>query len=190
MSTLPPLRLPATLHPVTSPLEPKLKHWIRTTSAGHPPRTAQLPPSTAIKISSQPLITLLTTQLCLHFASSLARAPRHQSSTRRCYSLSLLSHTHCPSAQWHPRWWTSQPSFTSWIAYRHVNSRKKYFKIPQHRAGLTTSSVKFVLPFLHVTKCHNKWSYTIVVPRFSSNKFNLIPWMDIKYAIWLNIILP
>jgi hypothetical protein len=48
------IHLPTTLHPVGSPLEPKLKQWICTTAAGHPPRTARLrlPPSTTIKSSS------------------------------------------------------------------------------------------------------------------------------------------
>jgi hypothetical protein len=53
-SLLPSLHLFAMLHPVASPLKPKLKHWIRTTTTGHPPQTARLPPSTAIKRSSQP----------------------------------------------------------------------------------------------------------------------------------------
>jgi hypothetical protein len=53
-SSLPPLHLSATLHPVTYPLEPKSKHWIRTTATGHPPRTVRLPPSTSIKRLSQP----------------------------------------------------------------------------------------------------------------------------------------
>jgi hypothetical protein len=37
-------------------------------------------------------------QPCLHFASSLARAPHHRSSTRCCRSLSPPSHAHHPSA--------------------------------------------------------------------------------------------
>jgi hypothetical protein len=35
------------------PLEPKLKHWIRTTAAGHPPHTVWLSPSTAIACPGQ-----------------------------------------------------------------------------------------------------------------------------------------
>jgi hypothetical protein len=73
------------------------------------------------------LDTLITTQLRLHFASYLARAPHLRSSTRHCRSLSLLSHVHRPCAQWHPQWWTSQPSFAFWITYRHLNSCKKIF---------------------------------------------------------------
>jgi hypothetical protein len=42
------------------------------------------------------LASLPATQLCLHFASSLARAPRHQSSTCHRRSLLPLSHTHHP----------------------------------------------------------------------------------------------
>jgi hypothetical protein len=56
------------------------------------------------------LVTLPTTKLHLHFASSLARAPHHRSSTRHHRSLSLLSHAHRPSTQWHPRWQTRWPS--------------------------------------------------------------------------------
>jgi hypothetical protein len=48
-SSLASLHLSATLCLVTSPLKPKLKHWIRTTAAGYPPQTTRLPPSTAIK---------------------------------------------------------------------------------------------------------------------------------------------
>jgi hypothetical protein len=50
------------------------------------------------------LSTLSTTQLCLYFASSLARASRHRSSTHHHLSLSPSSNAHRPSAQWHPRW--------------------------------------------------------------------------------------
>jgi hypothetical protein len=57
------------------------------------------------------LATLPATQPCLHFASSLSRAPHHRSATR----------------------W---PYFASRITYRHVNLHKKYFKMPQHCAGL------------------------------------------------------
>jgi hypothetical protein len=45
------------------------------------------------------LVTLPTTQLCLHFVPSLARVPRHQSSTSHRRSLSPMYHIHCPSAQ-------------------------------------------------------------------------------------------
>jgi hypothetical protein len=71
------------------------------------------------------LTTLRTTQPRLYFASSIARAPWHRSSTRHRRSLSPLSHSHHPSAQWLSRWWTSRPTFTSQTAYRYVNSRKK-----------------------------------------------------------------
>jgi hypothetical protein len=48
------------------------------------------------------LATLPTIQQRLHFTSSLARASRYQSSTSHRHFLSLLSHTHRPSAQRHP----------------------------------------------------------------------------------------
>jgi hypothetical protein len=73
--------------------------------------------------------------------STLTREPRHRSSTRSRYFLSPSSHAHHPSAQWHLEWWTRWPAFASRIAYLHVNSRKIYFKISQHRTGLSTSSV-------------------------------------------------
>jgi hypothetical protein len=45
------------------------------------------------------LVTILpTTQPRIHFASSLDRALHHRSSTDRCRILSLLSHTHYPTA--------------------------------------------------------------------------------------------
>jgi hypothetical protein len=73
MSSLPLLHLLTKLCPIASPLEPKLKHWIRSTVVGYPLWTAWLPPSTTVKRSSiSTLVTLPTTQLHLHFASSLA----------------------------------------------------------------------------------------------------------------------
>jgi hypothetical protein len=73
------------------------------------------------------LVTLSTTQAHLHFVSSLARAPRHRSSTHRHHYLSPLSHAHRSSTHWQLRWWTSWPSFASWTAYQHENSCKKIF---------------------------------------------------------------
>jgi hypothetical protein len=49
------------------------------------------------------LVTLPTTQLLLHFTSSLARTPRHWNSMCHRHSLSLPSHAHRPTAQRHPR---------------------------------------------------------------------------------------
>jgi hypothetical protein len=49
------------------------------------------------------LATLTTIQPRIYFASSLVRASRHQSSTRRRHSLSPLSYTHCPSTQQNSR---------------------------------------------------------------------------------------
>jgi hypothetical protein len=48
------------------------------------------------------LTTLSTTQLCIYFVSSLAKALRHWSSIHRCHSLSLMTHFYRPSAQRHP----------------------------------------------------------------------------------------
>jgi hypothetical protein len=78
------------------------------------------------------LVTLPTTESCLHFGSSLGRTPCYRSYTHHHCSLSLTSHIHHPSAQRHPRWQTSRLAFTSWSVYRCVNSQKKYFKIPQN----------------------------------------------------------
>jgi hypothetical protein len=50
------------------------------------------------------LATLPITQPCIYFASSLARASHHRSSTCRRRSLSPLSYIYRPSAQWHPQW--------------------------------------------------------------------------------------
>jgi hypothetical protein len=121
-SSLPPLHLPATLHLVASPLELKPKHWICTTTVGHPLCITQLPPSTTIKMSSQPW----SLSLSLNYVS-LARAPHHQSSIHRHHSLSPSSHAHRPSTQRDPWWWTSRPSFTFRIIHRHVSSHKKIF---------------------------------------------------------------
>jgi hypothetical protein len=69
------------------------------------------------------LDTLLTTQQCLYFASTIARTPYHQKSIRR-HSLSLLFYTYYPSTQRHSRWWISRSSFTFQITYRYINSHK------------------------------------------------------------------
>jgi hypothetical protein len=53
-SLLPLLHLPVTLCLVASSLKPKLKHWMHTTTIGHPPRTTQFSSFTVIKMSSQP----------------------------------------------------------------------------------------------------------------------------------------
>jgi hypothetical protein len=80
----------------------------RIPSRATPPPQATLPrPLTPTlqcykKIISN-LTTLHTTQLHLHFASSLPRAPRHRSSTSRSCSLSPPPHTYYPSAQRHLR---------------------------------------------------------------------------------------
>jgi hypothetical protein len=80
------------------------------------------------------LITLFITQTRLYFVFSLARALRHQSSTRRCHSLSPLSHAYRPSVRRHSRWRTRLPSFTFIKAYMWIHV-KNYFKISHHSAG-------------------------------------------------------
>jgi hypothetical protein len=65
-----------------------------------------------------------------YFASFLARAPSNRSTTHHCPSLWSSSHIHCPSVQRHSQWR---------ITYQLVNSCKRYFEIPQHCAGLSTS---------------------------------------------------
>jgi hypothetical protein len=100
--------------------------------------------------------TLITqspiTQPRLYFASSLARAPRHQSSTRHYRP---PSNTHCPSIQWHSQCRTSWPSFASWTAYRQIHV-KIYFKNLQYRAGLSTSLTLYVW---HTVDCMSRGIY-------------------------------
>jgi hypothetical protein len=139
MSSLPSLHLSATLRSITSPLEPKPRHCIHTTAACHPPRTVKTPTLYCYKKIISTLVTLHTTQPHLQFASSLGRASLHRSSTRCRCSLSLSSHVHRPSAQWHSRWWTSWLSFSSRTVYRHVNSHKNIFLNPAASRGLSTS---------------------------------------------------
>jgi hypothetical protein len=71
--------------------------------------------------------TLHITQLCLHFASSLASASRHRRSIHRRHSLSPPSHVHHPSIQRHPRWRTSWSTFAPRTTYQYVNLHKKIF---------------------------------------------------------------
>jgi hypothetical protein len=107
MSSLPSLHLSATLCPAALSLESKLKHWIR----GLPSSDRLTPTIHWYKKIISILVTLSTTQPCFYFTSSIVRAPRHRSSTRRHHSLSLLSYTYHPFAQRHTRWWTSCLSF-------------------------------------------------------------------------------
>jgi hypothetical protein len=100
-SLLHPLHLPTMLHLIVSPsraeTEPLKLHY------HHWPPSSDNPTPTihCYKKIILILVTLPTTQVRLHFASSLARAPRHWSFTRRHRSLSLPSHVHRPSAQRH-----------------------------------------------------------------------------------------
>jgi hypothetical protein len=50
MRSLPLLHHLVTLRSTVSPLEPKQKYWICTSTVGHPPQTARLPLFTAIKM--------------------------------------------------------------------------------------------------------------------------------------------
>jgi hypothetical protein len=135
-SSLHPLHFSVMLYHVVSPLESKPMHWIHTTTTGHTPQTAWLLLSTAIKNIISILATLPTAQPRLHFASFLARSPRHRSSTRHHHSLSSLSHSHRPSIQQHPRWWTSRLTFTPKQLIGMTIHVKRYFKITQHRMWL------------------------------------------------------
>jgi hypothetical protein len=92
-SPLPLFHLSIMLHPVALPLEPKLKHWICITTACHPSSDHPTPILHCYKKIISTVATLPTTQLHLHFASSVARAPRHRSFTHHHRSLSPLSHT-------------------------------------------------------------------------------------------------
>jgi hypothetical protein len=91
MSSLHPLHLPTTLRPVASPLEPKPKHWNRTTATGHPPQTARLSPSISIKMSSQPYPfspPLNSSPLCLLPSQSTTSSELHPSSS---FSFTVIS---------------------------------------------------------------------------------------------------
>jgi hypothetical protein len=127
-SSLLPLHLPATLCPVVSSrveTEALNLHHRR-----RPPSSDRSTPTLhSYKNVISTLVTLSTTQARLHFASSLARASHHWSSTRHRHSLLLSSHAHRLSAQRHPRWRTSRIFFTSLTAYW---LNKRY-------AGLSTS---------------------------------------------------
>jgi hypothetical protein len=71
-----------------------LYHRHRLPSANHP-----IPTLHCYKKIISTLATVPTTQLRLHFASFLSRAPCHHSSTHRRRSISPLSRAHHPSTQ-------------------------------------------------------------------------------------------
>jgi hypothetical protein len=115
------------LCPIASPLRSKMEAL-----NPHHRRTLPFPDRPTLtlycyKKTISTLVTLSTTQQCLHFVSSLARAPHHRSSTHHRHFLSSLSRAHHPSAQWHPQWRSSRPYFASRTVYRYVNSCKKIF---------------------------------------------------------------
>jgi hypothetical protein len=134
-----PLHLLAMIRLVAFPLESKPKHWIHITVVDHSLWTARLPLSIVIKKVISTLSTIFITQPCLSFATSLAKAQHHRSSTCRHHSLSLPPHSYCPAAQWDPQWRTSRLFFASQTTYWHANLCKMYFKIPYHHVRLLTS---------------------------------------------------
>jgi hypothetical protein len=97
----------------------RLTSWAETEALNsqhrHKPPSVDRPTHTlyCYKKGISILITLPITQSRLYFASSLARASRHRSSTHRHCSLLSLSHTQCSSTQRHLRWWISWLSFAS-----------------------------------------------------------------------------
>jgi hypothetical protein len=105
-----------------SALSRRLPSWVKTEALNQHHRRRlsspdhQTPTLHCYKNIISTLVTPSTTQSRLHFTSSLARAPRHRSSTHCHHSLSPLSHAHHPSVQQHSRWWTSRLFFTSRIA--------------------------------------------------------------------------
>jgi hypothetical protein len=76
MNSLPLLHLLTMLCPIASPLESKLKHWICTTAIVYPPRSSTLTLH-YYKMIISTLITLPTTQQCLHFIFSLDKLKHH-----------------------------------------------------------------------------------------------------------------
>jgi hypothetical protein len=109
------LHISVILHLITSLPELKPKHWIRTPTAGHPPRTVWLPTSTAIKdhlnrdYSSHHLITSL---FCLFPSQSTTTSKLHLPPS---FSFTVVPrtsslHTMTPSLT------TSRPFFDSWLS--------------------------------------------------------------------------
>jgi hypothetical protein len=123
-SSLPPLHLMTTLHPIASPLELKLKHWIRNTAVGyllgppdfHPPLLYKyhLNLGHSPHHSTASLFYLLprqsTTPSYLHQPSSFSFIV-----VSRPSSLCTIAPT------------VMKPSFTFQTACRHANSHKKIF---------------------------------------------------------------
>jgi hypothetical protein len=59
-------------------------------------------------------------------------------------------HAHRPSAQRHPRWWTSRPSFICRTTYQHVNSCKKIFwNFIVSRGVINYTSPRAIDPLVH-----------------------------------------
>jgi hypothetical protein len=144
ISSLPSVHLLAKLRPVASPLKPKMKHWICTTTAGHPPRTAQLPPSTAIKghlkLGHSPH-HLTMSSFCLlpsqSTTSSELHLPPSLSFTVVPHMFIVPSYNDTHGDELAEPLSLPEQLIDIWI---HI---KRYFEIPQHRAGLSTSLLWF-----------------------------------------------
>jgi hypothetical protein len=137
-SSLPPLHLLATLHPVTSPLELELKHWIHTIATGHPPWTVRLPPSNPIKRSSQPWLLSPPLNHVSIFPPSQSTMPSGAPPA------TVVSFHHYPTHIVHLHNDTHSDELVDSLSlleqlismWIHI---KRYFKISQHHMGLSTS---------------------------------------------------
>jgi hypothetical protein len=106
-----------------SPLEPKLKHWIHTTTTGHPLWTVRLPNFIAVKCHlnfDHSLYNSTTSPFCLPNQSTVLSELHLPPS----FSFTAIPR-HRPSVQRYSRCRTSRPSFASRTTYRHVNSHKR-----------------------------------------------------------------
>jgi hypothetical protein len=131
LGSSPPFLLPSVVSPPVDIVTPSHRFTLpshRTETEALNPHDHSRPPSPnrpthilhCYKKIISILVTFPTTQSRLHFASSLARAPRYRSSTRHCCFLSPLSHVYRPSTQWHSRGWTSRLSYTFRTTSRRV----------------------------------------------------------------------
>jgi hypothetical protein len=152
MNSLHSLYLLTTLRPVASPTRSEIEVLNLHHHRWPPSLNSPTPTHHCYKKIISILINFPTTQPRLYFASSLTKAPRHQSSTHHKRSLSPSFYVHRPSTQWNIRWWTSRPFFTYRIGYHHVNSRK---------------NIKLVINYLWIIflswQCYSNNIYTINV---------------------------
>jgi hypothetical protein len=125
-SSIFPLRCLISWRHITSPLEPKPKHWIHTTATDHSPRTAWLTPSTAIKRLSH-----LDHSLHHSTASPFYVLSSQSTTLSELYPPLSFSFTVVPrSSSLHtttPMVMNKSTIFYFPIIYRHLNSRKKIF---------------------------------------------------------------